>query len=64
MVPHAKCRASAPARHRACCQRLVHDALDETRREQVREAESKEAKAALKGIRWAPYRRALPMLRL
>ena len=34
-------------------QRLVHDALDETRRDQVREAESKEAKAALKGTRWA-----------
>jgi transposase len=34
-------------------QRLVHDALDETRREQVREAQGKEAKAALKGTRWA-----------
>ena len=31
----------------------MHDALDETRRDQVREAESKEAKAALKGTRWA-----------
>lgn len=34
-------------------QRLVHDALDETRRDQVREAESREAKVALKGTRWA-----------
>ena len=34
-------------------QRLVHDALDETRRDQVREAQGKEAKAALKGTRWA-----------
>ena len=33
-------------------QRLVQDALDETRRDEVREAQGKEAKAALKGTRW------------
>ena len=34
-------------------QRLAHDALDETRRDEVRAAEGKEAKEALKGTRWA-----------
>jgi len=34
-------------------QRLAHDALDETRRDEVREAKGKDAKAALKGTRWA-----------
>lgn len=34
-------------------QRLVQDALDETRRDEVREAQGKDAKAALKGTRWA-----------
>lgn len=34
-------------------QRLVHDALDETRRDEVRKAHSPEAKAVLKGTRWA-----------
>lgn len=34
-------------------QRLAHDALDETRRDEVREAQDKDAKAALKGTRWA-----------
>jgi len=34
-------------------QRLAHDALDETRRDEVRKAQSTEAKAALKGTRWA-----------
>lgn len=34
-------------------QRLVHDALDETRRDEVRKADGAEAKAALKGTRWA-----------
>lgn len=34
-------------------QRLVHDALDETRRDEVRKAHSPEARAALKGTRWA-----------
>ena len=33
-------------------QRLVQDALDETRRDEVREAATKEEKAALKGTRW------------
>jgi transposase len=34
-------------------QRLAQDALDETRRDEVREAQSKDAKAALKRTRWA-----------
>jgi len=34
-------------------QRLVHDALDKTRRDEVRNVQSKEAKAALKGTRWS-----------
>jgi transposase len=34
-------------------QRLAQDALDETRRDEVRAAEGKEAKDALKGTRWA-----------
>lgn len=34
-------------------QRLVQDALDETRRDEVRMAQGKDAKAALKGTRWA-----------
>ena len=34
-------------------QRLAHDALDDTRRDEVRKAEGKEAKTALKGTRWA-----------
>jgi transposase len=34
-------------------QRLVHDALDETRRDEVREAPGVDAKAALKNTRWA-----------
>ncbi len=33
-------------------QRLAQEALDETRRDEVRKAESKEEKAALKGTRW------------
>lgn len=33
-------------------QRLVHDALDEVRREQVREADEPEEKRAVKGTRW------------
>lgn len=34
-------------------QRLAHDALDETRRDEVRKAQGADAKAALKGTRWA-----------
>lgn len=34
-------------------QRLAHDALDETRRDEVRKAQGKDAKATLKGTRWA-----------
>ncbi len=34
-------------------QRLVQDALDETRRDEVRAAETKEEKKAMKGTRWA-----------
>lgn len=34
-------------------QRLVQDALDETRRDEVREAQGRDAKAALKSTRWA-----------
>lgn len=34
-------------------QRLVHDALDEVRREIVRNAESKEERKAIKGTRWS-----------
>ncbi len=34
-------------------QRLVHEALDETRRDEVRKAETKDEKAALKGTRWS-----------
>ena len=33
-------------------QRLAQDAVDKTRRDEVRKAESKEAKSALKGTRW------------
>lgn len=33
-------------------QRLIHDALDEVRREQVRQAEEPEEKRAVKGTRW------------
>ena len=34
-------------------QRLAHDALDETRRDEVRKAHGADAKTALKGTRWA-----------
>lgn len=34
-------------------QRLAQDALDETRRDEVRKAQGRDAKAALKGTRWA-----------
>ena len=34
-------------------QRLAQDALDETRRDEVREAQGKDAKAVLKGTRWS-----------
>lgn len=38
-------------------QRLVQDALDETRRDEVREAETQADKAALKGTRWSLQKR-------
>jgi len=38
-------------------QRLAHEALDETRRDEVRKAATKDEKAALKGTRWALQKR-------
>jgi transposase len=38
-------------------QRLLHEALDETRREEVHKATSKEERAALKGTRWSLQKR-------
>ena len=37
-------------------QRLAHDALDETRREEVRKAVNKDEQRALKGTRWALHK--------
>jgi transposase len=38
-------------------QRLLHEALDQTRREEVHKATSKEERAALKGTRWSLQKR-------
>jgi len=38
-------------------QRLAHDALDQTRRDEVRKAATKDEKAALKGTRWTLQKR-------
>jgi len=48
MVPHARLVFD-----RFHVQRLVQDALDETRRDEVREAENERERKGLKGTRWA-----------
>ncbi|MFT5286398.1 MAG: transposase, partial [Planctomycetota bacterium] len=53
MVPHAKMIFD-----RFHVQRILQDALDKTRRDEVREAQAKQQKAALKNTRNAIQRRA------